>query len=177
MSNYEILNLVISLFGTLFVGLSVLYLAKQIKLSLKIHSANHEWNRRMATNDILNRIRDIDTDELNKKFGYLNRTEPISLKEVKDAFSENSTLQLLLNRMLNYYEGLSNGIFLGTYDENTIKSNRKGAMEREFRRFKKYIEYRRGVGNKNSWNGFERLIKKWEREELKANDKEILGKL
>ncbi len=155
--------------------MSVLYLAKQVKLSLKFHSENHEWNRRIATNQILNLIREIDTDELNKKFGYINRVEPIPLEEVKEAFSENISLQLLLNRILNFYEGLSNGVFLGTYDENTIKANRKGAMQREYNRFKNYIEFRRDSGNKGSWKGFERLIRKWEEEELRANDKSILG--
>ena len=177
MTNYEILSLIISSLGTLFVGISLIYIAKQVKVLIASHSDNHEWNRRIETQNAISKIRDINTDPLNDKFGYVNRREPIPLEEVNNAFSENPSLQLTLHKLLNYYEGLSNGVFLGTYDEDTIKANRKGAMEREFIRFKNYIQYRRDQGSPTAWSGYERLIEKWRREAILSTDKEKTGRI
>ncbi len=49
------------------------------------------------TEQAINRIRALDTDELNHKFGYMNRKEPIKLIEVNDAFKENPALQISLH--------------------------------------------------------------------------------
>ncbi len=177
MSTYEILSLVVSGISALFIGISLIYLAWQIKLFISAHADNHEWNRRIETQHAISKIRELDTDLLNEKFGYVNRQEPIPLTEVQEAFHENPSLQLMLHKLLNHYEGLANGVFLGTYDEATIKANRKGTMEREFSRFKHYIQYRRDQGNKTAWCSFERLIKKWHEESISSLDREPTGRI
>ena len=177
MSIYEIATLVVMTISAVFVGVSLIYLAKQIKLFVAAHADNHEWNRRIETQKALDNVREINTGALNEKFGYANRKDPIPLEDILSAFEENHTLQLLLNKLLNFYEGLANGVFMGIYDEASIKANRKGAMEREFIRCKNYIEYRRHQSSKTVWIAYERLIKKWDEELLKSEDRSQTGKI
>lgn len=177
MSIYETLSLAVASISALFVGASLVYLARQIKLFIAVHADNHEWNRRVETQHALEIIRELKTDSLNERFGYVNRKEPINLEEIKTAFKDDHSLQLLLHKLLNLYEGLANGIFLGTYDEPSIKANRKGPMEREIIRFKYYIEYRRHQTSKTAWVAYERLIKKWDDESLKGSDREPTGRI
>ena len=162
MTTYEITNLAVMSISALFVGISIFYLSKQIKLFIFAHADNHDWNRRIETQHAIARIREINTDSLNDKFGYVNRKESIDLKEIQQAFQEEPSLQLLLHKLLNFYEGLANGVFLGTYDEPTIKANRKSTMEKELIRFRRYIEYRRNQSKKTAWIAYERLIRKWD---------------
>jgi len=176
-STYELLTLSITTLSAVFVGVSLIYLAKQINLVRSAHADNHEWNRRIETQHALDKVREINTDALNKKFGYVNRREPISLDDILTAFEEDHTLQLLLHKLLNFYEGISNGVFLGSYDEVTIKANRKSPMEIELIRFKHYIEYRRHQSNKSAWVAYERLINKWNDELIRGSDREKTGKI
>lgn len=177
MTNYEIISVSISIISALFVLISLIYLSKQVKLVVSAHADNHDWNRRIETQHSLDKIRDINTDALNARFGYVNRKEPILIEDILKAFEEDHTLQLLLHKLLNFYEGLANGVFLGTFDEVTIKSNRKSPMEIELVRFKNYIEYRRNQSNRTAWVGYERLVKKWNDELLTSNDKSQTGQL
>lgn len=177
MSYYELFSLSATLISALFVGLSLVYLAKQVKLFAAAHADNHEWNRRIETQKALQKIREINTVPLNEKFGYVNRRDPIPLKDILDAIEKDPSLQLILNKLLNFYEGLANGVFLGIYDEESIKVNRRGPMEREFIRCKNYIEYRRHQSSKTVWIAYERLIKKWEDELLKNSDRPQTGRI
>lgn len=177
MNNYEIASLCITSLSALFVGLSLIYLSKQIKLVISAHADNHEWNRRIETQNALDRIREVDTSPLNERFQNANRKEPISLQEILGAFESDLSLQLILHKLLNYYEGLANGYYLGTYDEASIKANRRGPMEKELVLFKNYIEYRRRQSNPRAWIDYERLINKWHQETLGDNDREQTGSI
>lgn len=177
MNNYEIFSLSVTLVSALFVGLSLVYLAKQVRLFAAAHADNHDWNRRIETQKALDKIREINTDALNEQFGFVNRRDPIPLEDILQAIKKDHSLQLILNKLLNFYEGLSNGVFMGIYDEESIKANRKGPMEREFIRCKNYIEYRRHQSSKTVWIAYERLINKWDNELLKNNDRPQTGKI
>ncbi len=178
MTNYEILNLIVTSVSAAFVGISILLLARQLKLATKMHSDNHDWYRRIETQNAITKIRELDVDALNEKFGYVNRSEPIPLNEVQEAFEENPNLQLLLHKVLNFYEGLANGVFLGTYDEKIIKANRRGTMQRELSRFKYYIDYRRNSGNRpTAWAGYERLLNQWKQQAIEQNDLKQTGQI
>jgi hypothetical protein len=177
MSNYEIVSLLILSVSALFVGVTLIYLSKQIKLFISAHADNHDWNRRIETQHALDNVREVNTDSLNKKFGYINRKDPILLDEILQAFEEEHSLQLLLHKLLNFYEGLANGVFLGMYDEVSIKASRKEPMEREFIRFKLYIDYRRNQSSKTAWIAYERLVKKWKEELLRSADRTPTGEI
>lgn len=177
MTTYEIVSLFISGVGAIFVGVSLLLLVKQLKLIVLAHEDNHEWNRRIATHQAIDKVRNLNKDNLNRKFGYINRKEPIPLKEINKAFKEDPALQLTLHNLLNLYEGLANGVFLGTYDEATIRANRKTPMESILVRFRLYIQHRRDGSSKTAWIGFERLITGWNTELSEAFDREQTGKI
>ena len=178
MTTFEILSIIVSAAGSLFVGISVLLLVKQLQLIISAHTDNHEWNRRIATQQAVSRVKELNNDELNKKFGYINRKESIPLQEVQNAFKENPALQLSLHKLLNIYEGLANGVFLGTYDEATIKASQRTLMEKQLIRFRHYISYRRdSSGNQKAWAAYERLNKKWNQEMLESHDREPTGKI
>lgn len=176
MTNYEILSLVVGGFGATFVGISVLLLVKQLKQLSAQHADNHDWNRRLATTEALGKIRELDIGRLNKKFLLYDRRDAIPLDEINKAFEEQHELQGDIHRVMNFYEGLSNGIYLGLYDEDMIKANRKTAMKKTFNKFKYYVESRRELRHNDTlWCGYERLMNDWRDVEIKSYDKEQTG--
>lgn len=177
MTNFELASLIITGLSALLVAVSVLLLVRQIRIAVNVHSDNHDWNRRIETQHAITKIRELDTDKLHKKFDHVNRANSIPLDDVLAAFSEKPELQLLLHKVLNFYEGLANGVFLKTYDERIIKANRRGTMEREFSRFKNYIAYRRDGTNSNAWAGYERILTKWKNETLEKHDLMETGRI
>ncbi len=177
MSLYEWLNLTIMAISTLCIAGSLFYLAKQIRLFIKAHQDNHDWNRRAETRNILVKAGELNTDALNIKFGFANRRSPISLDEILKEFEKDITLQQNLHRLLNFYEGLAHGVFSGVYDETLIKSNRRGSMEREFIRCRYYIDHRRNESNKTAWSEYQRLIEKWQHGDIQSGDLEPTGNL
>lgn len=177
MTTYEWSSLLVMAISALFVGISLLYLSRQIKLFIASHEDNHEWNRRIATSDALSRVREINTDLLNEVFAYLDRREPVPLQEVQDAFKAQPNLQPSLHKLLNLYEGLANGVYLGTYDETTIRANRESAMIKGLAKFRPYIQYRRDCGSKTAWSGYERLVNKWLSEGVEMHDKNQTGRI
>ncbi len=177
MVSYELAKLIISATSLIFIGATLIYTGRQIKLLIKSHADNHEWNRRIATQQALNELRKVNVDDLNEKFGYINRHQPIPLAEVLAAFEENIALQMKCHQLLNYYEGTATAIFLGIYDELTVKISRKGAMERTFTNFKEYIEYRRNQTNNTVWIEYEKLINKWHSELRNRGEREPTGTL
>jgi hypothetical protein len=177
MSLYEWLNLTIMAISALCVAGSLFYLAKQVRLFSKAHQDNHDWNRRVETQHALGKIREINTDSLNMKFGFANRKSPIPLQEILDAFEEEPNLQLHLHKLLNFYEGLANGIFSKVYDEKIIKVNRLSPMERDIIRCRYYIDYRRNESSRTTWSGYQRLMEKWRNDDLRSGDLEPTGNL
>ncbi|WP_089727287.1 DUF4760 domain-containing protein [Candidatus Thiosymbion oneisti] len=171
MTNYEIANLSIMAASALFVSISLIYLSRQLKLFVAAHADNHKWNRCIETQRALGKTREINMDALNDRFGFVNRKDPIPPNEILDAFNDDYSLQLILHKLLNFYEGLAIGVFMGIYDVEVIKAHRRGAMERTFVNFKNYIEHRRNQISKTLWTAYERLIKKWEDESLKGFDR------
>ncbi len=177
MSLYEWLNLKITSISALCVAGSLFYLAQQIRLFIKAHQDNHDWNRRIETQHALNKVRELNTDALNIEFGFTNRKSPIPLDEILAAFEKDIILQQHLHRLLNFYEGLANGIFSGIYDEKIIKVNRYSPMKKEFTRCQYYIDHRRKESNRTAWSGYERLMRKWEQDHTRSGDLEPTGNL
>ena len=177
MTPFEITSLVISALSSIFVGISVIYLARQVAISRKVHADNHDWNRRISTQEELNEIRKLDTRGLSENFSHLNKIEPIPLQELLTKFEETPALQNELHNLLNRNEGLANGIFLGIFDEKTIKANRRTAMTNSFIKFREYIQYRQDRGSKTVWTAYERLLKNWSQEDTEIHDRDLTGKI
>ena len=161
----EIAQFVISALSSIGIVLSVLYLARQIKIASEIHKENHEWNRRIETKhalDSFNRMEAVVT--LNEEFGFMSQKHPIDVKTINDKLKQDHSLQVHLLRLLNFYEGLANGIDMGIFEELVIKEARRGAMIRTYTAFSDFIEYHREEINPMAFIKYEALVAKWEKE-------------
>jgi Domain of unknown function (DUF4760) len=91
--------------------------------------------------------------------------EPIAITIINAAFANNESLRAIAHRVLNYHESLAVGVLEGVYDENTIKSIRRSAIELLFNAFKHYIDRLRVDIQPTAWSQQERLINKWKLED------------
>ena len=180
MSQYEIISLAISvvlliitIFGLFYAGFQLKCAKKALEMSVKVHSADHDWNRRLAAQNALKEYnQSMIISSLQKKFDYFNRKEAIHLSEVEEKFSSNVNLQNDLHQLLNFYEGLARGVFQQIYDEEVIKAGRRGSMIKALRAFNSYIEDRRAKFSPKAWCEFESLVAKWILEEKGKNPRE-----
>jgi len=130
MSVFEIISLCISAISAICVVFGTWFGLRNLRLIASSHSDNHEWNRRLATQNALKGIRSLNTDLLNKEFGYADLMTSIPLDTVLKKFDEQRELQNLCHEVLNWYEGLASGIHLGIYDDLAVKVNRQGPLEK-----------------------------------------------
>lgn len=151
--------------------------AYNVRLLVKAHADNHEWNRRIATQEALAKLREVNIDDLNAEFGFANQLTAIPLAQVRAKFDENPKLQATCHKLLNFYEGIASGVHLGTFDELTVKVNRKGAMERDFAKFREYIFHRRDLVSQTLFVEQEKLITKWREETLAQSTRQTTGKI
>ena len=92
--SYELAGLIIIIraISAIFIGIALIYTAKQIKLLIKIHADNHDWNRRIATQQALTELKKLSKDDLNREFRYLAHPQPLALDKILSAFENDSTL-------------------------------------------------------------------------------------
>ena len=172
MGEYEVITLVLRTFAVLLVAAGLFYTGYQIKMTRQIHKDNHEWNRRKAAQDVLMNV-DLTTasKELNKALEFLDVKESIPLEKILTAIKEDRHLQNLIHKLLNVYEGYARGINQGIFDEEVIKTARKGTMIRVLESFSSYIKYRREGWADKAWIQAETLIRKWQNEDFKNTPK------
>lgn len=174
----DLVQISISAISSIAVVLSVIYLAKQIKTASAIHQENHEWNRRIETKhalDSYNRLEAVVT--LNEEFSFMSQKHPIGVIEINEKLAKDHTLKVHLMRLLNFYEGLANGIDMGLYEELVIKEARRGSMIRTFTAFKDFIEYHKKEINPMAFVKYEALTNKWEKEGKQGIKLHKLGKV
>ena len=95
MTEYEIISIAISSITAIIAFVGVLYMSFQLK-------ANHDWNRRIAAQEALKEYNQSAlSSNLQSEFDYLNRSEPIPLRDVLEKFGQRPELQLELHQMLN----------------------------------------------------------------------------
>lgn len=182
MNLYELISIFIQLSTLIAVVIASWAAIKNLKLIAKdhhitvlAHEQNHEWNRRIATQEALAALRSIDLDSLNKEFGFSNQRTSIPLKTINEKFEQKPELQTACHKLLNFYEGLASGVHLGIYDELTVKINRRGAIERDYAKFREYIDHRRAVINNTLFIEIEKLINKWRDETINQSTRNITG--
>lgn len=176
MSSYEIASLIISVTGTLIIGGSLTIAIFQLKVLIKSHKDNHEWNRRIETQKAIVEVRNIDIQKLNEVFGFKYRKEPMPLSEITSKFESDWLLERQCINLLNAYENLASGIKLGIYDEDVVAINRKGAMQRTYTKFKMYIEHIRHHTKKTTYQELQQLIDKWDAKDNYTPPKSPIGK-
>ncbi len=179
MSLYERINLVICSLSLLVLVGGLLYAGLQLRSLRKIHADNHKWNRKKAAQDVIFKITELadHTIKLNEKIKHIDTAQPIPVPELKQIFKDNPNVPVILHHVLNHYEGLARGVYKGIYDEDIIKTARKGTMIRVYRVFRDYIEDKRNEHetNKKIYEQFEAIVNKWEQERTHIPKPDLVG--
>lgn len=171
------INLYVNGIAALGVIVSVFYLAKQVKTASKIHSENHEWNRRIETKhalDSYNRLESVML--LNEAFCYMGERHAINKDIILEKLEKDTPLRVHLMRLLNFYEGLANGIDMGLYEEVIVKEARRGNMIRTHTAFKEFMDYHRAEVNELAFIKYKALVEKWVSEGKQGIKLHKLGK-
>ncbi|GGG34868.1 hypothetical protein GCM10011344_39560 [Dokdonia pacifica] len=176
MTNYEIWSLIISLITITITISGLLYAGNQIKLARKqlnsaletieltreIHKDNHDWNRRIASQNVINSFRNQNkTKELRESLDQIDINDAIPLDTIISKFKTDMDLQGYIHSVLNTFEGFSRGVNQGIYDEEVIKTALMGTMTRYFNCFRPYIVHIRKVRNPELYSEYESLINIW----------------
>jgi hypothetical protein len=160
-----------------FIG--VVYAGIQVYLLRKTNKDNHEWNRRISSQDAIINIGNYSGDvitDLNNIFDTLNIKESIPLDKILTSIQKDKSIQIKINHVLNSYEALARGIAHSVYDEQIIKDARRGMIIRQYNTYCNYIENRRQVlSNQNIYRDLESLVNKWKLEDNKSNKREKTG--
>ena len=168
-TDYEMYSLAISgvaalitLGGLIYAGIQLKKTKEQLQATYKINEADHDWNRRMASQAALKEYnQSILSSSLQSEFDYLNCSESIPLKKIEEGFNKHPELQKELHQLLNFYEGLARGIFQNIYDDEVIKAGRRNAMMKALKAFNSYIESRRRTSSPSAWTDLESLVAQW----------------
>ncbi len=161
----------ITLVGVIYAGITVYLIHKTNK-------DNHEWNRRIASQNAIKDINIYSGDiitELNKIFNTHSSKESIPLKTILAEIDKDGDIQIKINYILNSYEALSRGVHHLIYDEEIIKVARRGIMINQYNLYHNYIEQRREVSNKKAYSELEALINKWKLEDGNNSYREKTG--
>ncbi len=165
------------IFSIFILIFSVLYAAKQLKLTYLIHADNHDWNRRKAAQDLTMQINELFSDmaALHKKLNIINRVEPIPISEIKEEINNDPSVQLSINKVLNIYDGVARGVLSGIYDRSIIETARKSTMIKTYDAFSSYIYDRRKKRIPTLWNDYESIINQWKSEITKQDPRKKTG--
>lgn len=145
-----------------------LYLTlRQIRLLTDSYKDLHDWNRRKAAQDAADDVEHTtkDTPLLDETLEITTRRETIPLKTIQEEIEKNSELRRAINRRLNFYEGLAAGIHQRVFDEGVIRHAYENLFRRTHIQFKEYIDHRRNVGDKETWENFIKTTEKWNEKE------------
>ena len=162
-----------TIIGTLSVvllAISVIYAGRQLQLLRRQHSEDHDWNRRLAAQQAIDKYHNIQlmVETISEHLDFQNRTEGITLADIEAKFKETGTLQTRVHSVINYFEAMARGVRQGIYDEEVIKNAFQGHMNRVYESFRYYIESRRrNLHNPQIWIELEEISDKW-RKELRA---------
>lgn len=169
MTALEMVMALAAIATTMFVGLGVLCAVQQLRVLVRTHADNHEWNRRVAAQQAITTISSMRAEDIQARFKYVARPDPVPLQETLQAFEDDPGIRVRLNVLLNGYEGLARGVFLAVYSEAVVKNARRGAMIHTFNAFREYINHRRQTGSPRAWIEYERLVDGWLVEEKRQS--------
>jgi hypothetical protein len=114
MTTFEIASLIIGTLSAIFVGCSIVLLAKQLKLVIKANADNHDWNRRKASQEA---CYEFMRPPVVKSWNILFNTLIIKRKKYEQLSEEH---QKEMRRVMNYFENLGVLIKYNIVDEDII---------------------------------------------------------
>ncbi len=160
------------------IAVGLFYTARQIKLLIKIHQENHDWNRRVAAQSALVAIRELTEtiQQIEAVFQHGNTNNVIALSIIKEKIESNKKLRPQIARYLSSYESLARGILQGIYDEEVVMTGRRGQMTKVFNQFYHYIDLRRKTINKNYCSCMEDVVKRWKSKDVKVKQRSAIGR-
>lgn len=131
---------------------------------MSIQDATQTWRRRKAAQDAADAYRELGDDGrmINTRFRVWESFDPIPLGVIMSALEQEPALAIAVRRILNYFEGLANGVFYGLYDELVIKDSFCAAMAATYRRFQEFVEYRRAHGSPRAWHQLQIINQRWQ---------------
>lgn len=164
----DILNLLLQAVGLFFVVQALRKTAYQIKHSEKTHADTLEWNKRIATENILEVKPDREvTEKLDRLFHTAELKEEI--EGVVDKAREDKQIERDIHHLLNVYERLARGMKNGIYVESLVKEALRNTFIKVYTNYYPYIKHRQDTMNKEAWVEFEKYAVKWKQEA--ENDK------
>ena len=118
MTDYEMYSLLLSgivtlitLGGLVYAGIQLRKTKEQLQAAYKINEADHDWNKRMASQSALKQYNHSTVlSSLQSEFDYLNCIEAIPLSRIKEGLKKRPDLQRELHQLLNFYESLARGV-------------------------------------------------------------------
>lgn len=136
----------------------------QVRLLRLSYVDLHDWNRRKAAQDAVERIEVIskDTPLLNQKFRILTESNRIPLQDILCECEGDQEVRMALNRRLNYFQSLAGGIQQGVFDEEIIRHSYENVFRRTYNQFREYIDYRRDNAGRETWRDFVNITGRWE---------------
>jgi DNA-binding transcriptional ArsR family regulator len=159
------INIFVNAISAIGVITSVFYLARQVKVASKVHGENHDWNRRIETKHALDSYNRLEAVMLlNEAFDYMGERHAIDKDIILNKLVEEPQVRVHLMRLLNFYEGLANGIDMGLYEEIIVREARRGNMIRTHTAFKEFMNYHRAEVNELAFIKYRALVEKWEKE-------------
>ena len=161
---FEWSKLILQLLTFLTAGVGLFFATRQLRFLVASYRDLHDWNRRKAAQDAIEKYRDVQEENLllHDKFRVMESNDPIPLSDIQAECAGDAGVRTALHRRLNYFEALAVGCRQGVYDEDVVRVALEDMFGRSITQFKAYIDHRRGVGQKNVWREFEQLAEKWE---------------
>ena len=101
MTLFEIISLSLSLISAICVAFATWFGLRNLRLMISAHKDNHEWNRRLATQNALNELRGFNKDLLNEVFRSEDLMTSIPLTVILEEFEKRHELQNLCHTVLN----------------------------------------------------------------------------
>lgn len=165
---FKVMTLLIDLFGSVAIVVTIVYASKQLKLSKNVHEQTLAWNKKVLTEKELSAKPDQQrSSRLNVVFkdyvcGNAGKIpKPIPLYVILTEIEKDHSVRADIHHYLNKYERISRGIRNGLYDESTVIGALKNTMIKIFVNYREYILHRQAGTNPNAWGEFQKLVQSW----------------
>jgi hypothetical protein len=169
--NYQVYSFYINVLTLVVLVISVWLLRSQI-------SKGHEWNRRIAAQDLTNQmIRGEVLDVRQRLDQYCNFYDPLHNYSVCVNDDNKNELDFLLKIFLSYFEGVALGIKHNIYDEDIVYEYLGSIIPEVYRWSEGYVrDFRNKAGDDTIFLELTDLAKKWQikNEDLKKKVQKIV---
>lgn len=156
------LNTIIEVLGLVGIIWGLYYASKQIRQASLIYNETLNWNRKIYTDERLEKKPDQKIiDKLEKLFSTKNSIDPISVKKIIKEIDKDSKIHGFIAYKLNRYERLARGIRFNIIDEDLVKESLGYYLVKAYLNYKSYIEYYNKSSFTKGLENFLWLAERW----------------